>query len=363
VAGTYLFHGRPGVGRWALSIAFGALLNCENPGRSDDDSEVVVPCGVCRSCRLIFALNHEGLFYAVPLPPHKKEDEATDLTNEVLQRKREEPFRLLSSAESTTIPIATARGIKKKLSLKVTGGITRIALFYQMEKMLAASADSLLKLIEEPPEATVIILVAERPESLLPTIQSRAQVVRLHPVPEDAAVGYLVDKYRIPEQKAKLFVRISQGSLGRAIEMIDSSDEEEDSSRRAVGFLLFKSLLTEPSAAVINHMADLLSTRDRGEAEELLLLWQALIRDCVHYVHTGDDDRVVNCDFLADIRKLSTHFADYRIADNMVQDIKMTLADLRRNVHIQGALAALALRFKSYLQGNVRIATESYRYG
>lgn len=299
---------------------------------------------------MVFSLNFESLYYALPIPPHKNFDEAIELTSEILQIKRAEPFRILSSAANTNIPIAVAREIKKSLSRKATERTTRVVLFHQMERMLAASADALLKLIEEPPKDTVIILTAERPESLLPTIQSRAQKVRLGRVPEDAVVGYLTEKYGLSEKRAKLLARISQGSLGRAIDMIEAS-EEEDSSRRAVGFLLFKSLLLEPSPNVVAHMADLLSSRDRGEAEDLLELWQSLIRDCANYAVCSSEDKIVNIDFISELQKLADYFADPQLAFPMVENIKMTLADLRRNAHIQGALVALALRLKSNVPG------------
>jgi len=353
LSGTYLFHGREGVGRWALGISLAALLNCEHPEKEGSQRQFSVPCGQCRNCRKVFSLNFEGLYYALPLPPHKNYDEAIELTNKILQIKRAEPFKILSSTANTHIPISVAREIKKNLSLKAGEGSTRIVLFYQMEKMLAASADALLKLIEEPPKDTVIILIAERPESLLPTIQSRAQKVRLGRVPEGALMDYLTERYELPGVKAKLLSRISQGSLGRAIDMIDTS-EQEDSSRRAVGFLLFKSLLMEPSLNVVSRMTDMLSSRDRGEADDLLDLWQSLIRDCTYYAITGSEDEVINVDFILELQKLADYFTDPQLASQMVENIRMTLADLRRNVHIQGALIALALRLKSNVSGYQR---------
>ena len=349
VAGTYLFYGREGVGRWALSIAFGALLNCESPRQSENS--IRVPCGDCRNCRKILSLSFEAYYFAVPLPPHKNADEAVDLINQFLDQKRAEPFKTLASAASTTIPIALAREIKKNLSYKASERTTRIVLFYQMERMLAASADALLKLIEEPPPDTVILLTVERPESLLPTIQSRARKVRLGGIPEDAIISYLTGKYNLPDKKARLLARVSQGSLGRAIDMIDAS-EEDDASRRAVGFLLFKSLLSEPSPEVLGRMADLLSARDRGEAESLLQLWQSLIHDCARYALAGSESELVNIDFALEIQKLSHLVTDPYVAFRLVEEIKTTLGDLRRNVHIPGALMALALRLKSHVQGH-----------
>lgn len=353
VAGTYLFHGREGVGRWALAISLAALLNCEKPNRSDGEKAPLLPCGRCRACRNIFSLNFEGFYFALPIPPHKSFDEAIELTTEVLSLKRAEPFKILAPSANTNIPIAVARDIKKRLSRKASAGTVRLVLFYQMEKMLPASADALLKLIEEPPDNTVIVLIARRPESLLPTIQSRALKVRLSRVPENAIENYLTEKYGLSDKKAALPARLCDGSLGSAIEMT-KAHQEEDSSQRAVGFLLFKSLLSDSSPEVVSHIADFLGPRDKGQAENLLVLWQSLTRDCANYAISVNEEEVINIDFLSEIKKLAGCFAGSQLSFRMVDNIKIALADMQRNVHIHGALAALALRVKANMSGRAR---------
>jgi DNA polymerase-3 subunit delta' len=352
VASTYLFAGREGIGHWPLAVSFAALLNCERPIRTDNELNPVRPCGDCSRCRKIFALNDPGLFLIVPIPSHKNFDEAIDLTNEVLEEKRKEPFKILSSATQTTIPISMAREIKKSLSRRAETGVTRVVLFYQMEKMLQQSADALLKLIEEPPPDTVIILTAERPESLLPTIQSRSQKIRLDRVPEDIAVQYLTERLGIDADKARLLVRISDGVLGQAMEMAQGEEEDEESSRRAVGFLLFKSLVVDKNPATIAHLLDLIKSNDKGETDQLLRLWQSLIRDCLYYSSTGDNEHLVNVDFIPEIVRLSRTFDRPDLGPHLVSHIKNTLADLRRNAHIQTALVALSLKLKADLRAS-----------
>lgn len=341
VAGTYLFHGRDGLGHWPLALSLAALLNCERPQRPANAD--LQPCGNCRPCRTIFNLNFEGLMVAVPLPPFKNTDESIELTNQILDQRRAEPFCKLSAVASTNIPISVARDIKRSLSRKSSGGVVRLALFDRMERMRADSADALLKMIEEPPADTVIVLTAERPEALLPTIQSRAQKIRLERIRPEAIEQYLTERYQLDQKRARLLARIADGSLGQALELIDSG-EDSDSSRRAVGFMLFKSLLTEDAPAVAAHLGELIDPRDRGEAEQMLRLWQSLLRDCARYAQVGDEAELTNIDFAADLKQLSTHFVDSRRADVMSEQIKISLADLGLNVHILGSLTALVLR-------------------
>ncbi len=343
---TYLFHGPEGTGRWALAISFAALLNCEKPVKNED--KILNPCGECVNCRKIFNLNHECLFFALPLAPHKNLEEAAEFTAKILEEKRAEPFKILSSAATANIPIDQAREIKRRLSMKGDAGITRVVIFYEMEKMKEQSADALLKLIEEPPKDTVLILIVRRPEALLPTIQSRSQKIKVGRVPSEVGENYLVSKHGLKESQAKLLIRLSDNSIGRAISL-SGDDEDEESSNRAVGFLLFKSLFDEPSYATVAHINDLVDTRDRGGADELLELWESLVRDCVNYSILGDEEKLVNLDFAGDIKRFSTRIAGGQAASEITDDIKNTLEGLRRNVHIQGTVTALVLKLKSHI--------------
>ncbi|UCE23735.1 MAG: hypothetical protein JSU74_10595 [Candidatus Zixiibacteriota bacterium] len=348
-ANTYLLFGPDGTGRWLLAVSYAALINCESIERFGDDGGHAVPCGKCRNCRNIFGLRFEGIHVAAPIPPHEnKLDNAIDFTNEFLDTKRAEPFSIPGSAASTNIPVALARDIRKRLSLKSTEGVRRVVIFYQMEKMLAASADALLKIIEEPPSDTTIMLITRNPDTLLPTIQSRAQRIKVDLYPPDTIEKYLIEKYDLSERRAKLLARISEGSIGRAVDAIESPDEDEI-SKRGVAFLIFKSLFVDARADTLAHMNEVLNFRDRGEAEEILRLWQLLIRDCASVAITDDDKDIVNVDFAPEIKKLSGYFGNPHLPACMVEDIKNALADMRLNVHIQGALMALVLRLKTHI--------------
>ena len=349
VSSTYLFTGEEGLGHWPLAIEFAALLNCLDPQETGDTDAPVRPCRECRHCRTVYELNFEGLQLVVPVPPHKKLDDAIDLTSEIIAEKKMEPFKRLTSAANTSIPIDMAREVSKRLSRKSSDGITRVVLFYQMERMRASSADALLKLIEEPPPDTVLILTAERPEMLLPTIQSRAQKIRLRRLPDSLVSEYLVEKYGLSGVRATLIARLSQGVPGRAIDLTDSEDEDS-TSRRAVGMLLFKSLFKEPGWSVLSQMQDMVNLGNRGEVADMLHLWQLLLRDGHYYAVTGEESGLINVDFAPELKQISPALADPQRVGQMVQSIKNTLADSARNVHIQTALAALSLKLISIVR-------------
>ena len=365
VASTYLLYGPEGVGAWALAVEFAALLNCESPLGTPDQPENRRPCGACRACHAILGLNFEGLHLLVPIPPYrvsgegdegeapsgssKKERDLIELSNDVIELKRREPFALLDRTRQMSIPIELAREVKRHLAIRAQAGITRVVLFYQMESMRLASADALLKMIEEPPADTVIILTAIRPEGLLPTVLSRAQKVRLDPLPESMIVSYLKERYSIPEPTALQLSRVCERSLGRAIAAIPPADGE-GADPRPVALMMFKTLLAEPVTEVAAQMHELLDFKDRGAAENLIKLWQSFVRDCAYLSATSDETNLVNVDFQSEIRELAPRFSNPAIVERIVNTTKNTLADLTLNVHIQSALVAMALKLKADLE-------------
>jgi DNA polymerase-3 subunit delta' len=355
VASTYLISGPEGCGAWSLVVEFAALLNCEAVREVSIDEGLRRPCGECRSCRGIIGLNFEGFQPVVPIGTHKNIDEAVDLTNETLEAKRSEPFKLLDRTKPIHIPIELAREVKRRLATRADQGVRRVVFFYRMDDMQWSSADALLKMIEEPPPDTVIVMTAVRPEEVPPTILSRSQKIRLTPLPESMVVEYLMSKYDANESTALLAARVSQRSLGRAIAALPSDDSDE-TNPRGVGLLLFKSLLTESSVDVAARMGDMLDFQDRGAAQRLVVLWQSLIRDCAYYANVSDATELVNVDFIPEIRQYALRLGDQTVVQRMVEVTKITLADLELNVHIQPALVAMALKLKAAMEtdgGNV----------
>ena len=277
LASTYLFYGGDGLGKWSMAIALAALVNCEEPVR-DGDEQIVDACGKCRNCRQILNLGFPELHLAVPIPPHKKESDAVPLILEFLEQKKEEPYRIITSTRQLTIPIHLARKIKHDTAIKPPKGLKRVILFYQMERMLPSSADSLLKLIEEPPPETIIVLTAVDPDNLLPTVQSRAHKIAFKPIPEPEIADYLQTRYELSSDKSKFYARLAEGSIGRALA---SMEDDSESSVRQVAFLMFKALFYKDNPSAAATINEFLNINNRGEVERILSLWQSFLSDLV----------------------------------------------------------------------------------
>ncbi|MBD3257854.1 hypothetical protein GF377_05425 [candidate division GN15 bacterium] len=360
-ASTYLFHGREGMGGWSLALSLAALVNCARPATDADDPVLVYPCGECPGCRAVASVNHESLRIVVPIKTHRNLNEAIDLTNEVIDYRRKHPLRLLDQAQPVTLPIDMAREVKRSLSIKGAPGVTRVALFYHMDLMRMQSADALLKLIEEPPPNTVIIMTASRPEMLLPTIRSRSQKVRLHRVAEPLLINYLIERHGVSEAQAKLAARISEGVPGLALAQLNTDDEEANG--RGVGLMLFRSLIDDSGPETVSQITELLNMNDRQAVADLLRLWQSLLRDCACYAASGEEADLVNVDFQTEIKRLSVPFGSSALVQSAVELIKNTLADMLRNVHIQPALVALVLKLKADIAAARGLATQEVQGG
>ena len=140
---TYLLTGAPGIGRTTLALRFAQALNCEEPLESGD------ACLNCKSCEQI------------------KKNEYSDQV--VIQ----------SDYEGAQLKIEKIREIMLWLSLKPYQGNFRVAIFRRFHEANVNTMNALLKTLEEPPKHALLILVADSPEQLLPTITSRCEILRL----------------------------------------------------------------------------------------------------------------------------------------------------------------------------------------
>jgi len=342
MASAYLFYGAEGRGKWTAAIGLAALVNCEKPLRNEA-GRIIDSCGECRNCRQIGKLIFPDLYFALPLTPYKKEEEFRTLHSEYIERKREEPYRIITSARQQTISVESAYDIRRKISMKPSSGVKRVVLFYQMEKMLTASADALLKMIEEPPPETIIIMTAVDPGALLPTIRSRAQQVRFLPLSEEEIVQYLSDKYQIGREKASFAAHLAEGSLGQALSFVE---EEEDSSHRQMAFLLFKNILIRDAPSIVAAISELVNPNDRGESEQIICHWQSFLSDIIRIKHGEKLTALVNLDLSKELEALTPRINSSREFGDILEDLKKTNIALRRNIHIRVGMAALALKLR-----------------
>lgn len=240
VSHAQLFTGPEGCGSMALALAYARYISCEN--RTDFDS-----CGTCKSCVKYEKLIHPDLHFVFPVIKGKK---ATDpVSDNYLEEWREfvkiSPYFTLNYWMDS-IEVGNAQGmifaseaseIIKKLSLKTFESDFKIMIIWLPEKMHQATANKLLKMIEEPPEKTLFLLVSEEPDKVIPTILSRCQLVKVPSFNSRDIEKYLIDRFNISIDKAADISCVSNGNITRAIELCENEDSSLANLER------FKSLM------------------------------------------------------------------------------------------------------------------------
>ncbi len=125
------------------------------------------------------------------------------------------------------IRVDDATEIIKKLSLKSFNGGYKIMIIWMAEKMNISASNKLLKLLEEPTDKTLIILVSENEEDLLQTIKSRCQIINFNPLPEAIIANELVAKHQVDNNLAYKIAHQSQGNYNRALQLLEPDDDDK----------------------------------------------------------------------------------------------------------------------------------------
>ena len=184
-----LIRGRPGLGKTHLARAFGQSLLCESPTPEGD------ACGKCLACNWFKQGNHPDFRIIEPeaLSATPIDAEAEEGTGG--KKKRE---------ASSQIKIEQVRALQDFLAIGTHRAGLRVIIVRPAEAMNIATANALLKSLEEPPPSTLFILVTSRPEALLPTIRSRCQAIDVAVPDADAALAWLKQQPDIDEPAAAL---------------------------------------------------------------------------------------------------------------------------------------------------------------
>ena len=269
-----LFHGPEGVGKLPLAIAYARYLNCED--RTLEDS-----CGKCASCHKFDKLMHPDLHFVFPVVKSKVSDEYLPEWREFLSGQTY--FNLndwlnFINAENAQGIIYSKESdeIIRKLSLKVYEAPYKIMIVWLPEKMHDACANKLLKMIEEPPEKTIFLLVSEDLEHVLPTIQSRCQPLNIRAVEPDEMVASIRSVYGLQEEEAKYVAHIANGSFSKAVSIIQSADDNK------YFFSLFKEMMRSSvsrNIKAIKSVAGEMASMGREMQKSYLLYSLRLFRE------------------------------------------------------------------------------------
>ncbi|MEF3078224.1 DNA polymerase III subunit [Winogradskyella poriferorum] len=230
IAHAQLFVGPEGSGTLPMAIAYAQYILCSNTGGENT--------GGNESCNLKFKnVSHPDLHFAFPVTTSDKV-KSKPVSNFYLEEWRQlleqQPYgnlfdwyKLLGvDNKQGQIGVDEAFEIVKSLSLKSYEGGYKVMLIWMAEKMNTACANKLLKLIEEPPEKTIFILIAEDEEQIINTIRSRCQILTFPPLAEEAITEALVRNYHIENAVATKIAHQANGNYNKACDLIYQDSED-----------------------------------------------------------------------------------------------------------------------------------------
>jgi len=286
---AYLFAGPPGLGRRTLALRFAQALNCQTPVSTG------IPCGQCRDCRQIEAMQH------------------ADLT--VIQ----------ADSEGGTMKVDQIREARRTLTLKPYQSSYRVSIFLRFQEANDSASNALLKTLEEAPSYAVLILTADNPEQLLPTIVSRCEVLRLRPLMVEKIQRELETR-GLETGRAKLIAHISGGRFGYAMRLIENDSLLEKREGRLNDLLA----LLPASRVEKFAYADKLS-KDKDSMRQAILFWLSYWRDVMLRTAQAESP-LVNVDRNVEIEDIAGRM-DLSSARLVVSGLESALEKMDRNVN------------------------------
>lgn len=231
VAHAQLFYGQQGSANLALALAYAAYINCHD--RTETDS-----CGQCSNCSKIDKLVHPDLQFVYPVSSTKSITGKNVVSSSYLKDWRAyleknkygslENWSAHYGAENKNANISKeeSRNIIKSLSLKSFEAEYKVLIIWLPEYMHVSAANGILKILEEPPEKTLFLLVTSDYEKLLTTILSRCQLFKVPSFSDEEITNYLVKEKGLDEPNARKVASLAEGSIKRAVENMVSAEDD-----------------------------------------------------------------------------------------------------------------------------------------
>lgn len=228
-----LITGPQGCGKMALALAFASYLLCAN--RHDGDS-----CGSCPQCAMLRKWAHPDLHLTFPvIKPKGSSADYKPISDDYLTEWRamleqgayftvEQWLDAMhASSQQAIMTVKEADELTHKLMMRSSQGGYKVSVVWLPERMHEATANKLLKLIEEPPSQTVFLLVSENPAAVLETIRSRTQQFALRRIDTDKVEEALIRQRAVDNDAAHRIARISEGNWLKALDALDADSENK----------------------------------------------------------------------------------------------------------------------------------------
>jgi len=301
VVNSYLFWGNEGTGKKYVALQFAKALNCLETKSDAGDA-----CDQCTSCKKIDHGRH--------------------------------PDVLVIEPEGQNIRVDQIRQLQRELAYRPYEGKHRVCILTAADRMAPHIPNTLLKTLEEPPLHTVIILLANNSRFILPTILSRCQPIRFHPLPIPLVSKWLMEGSGLDEAEAHLLASLSEGSPGKALEIQEEIRQipREELLKEWVGL---KVLSFEKIGSWVGSLP--------SEREGLLLILEVaktLLRDLVMVKTLKRGTDLIHSDLVQVIEAMAANWSLTSLLKRM-EAVHQTVIEIRANANTSLALEAMMLEW------------------
>ena len=302
VSHAYILNGERGSGKKMLANLFAMTLLCET-----GDNE---PCGKCHSCKQAESGNHPDIIRVTHEKPNSisVDDIRTQVNNTV--------------------------------DIKPYQGPYKVYIIPQADLMTPQAQNAIMKTIEEPPAYAVVMLLADNPDALLPTISSRCVQLNLKPVGDQLVKDYLMNEMHVPDYQAEVDASLAQGNIGKA-ERIARSPEYEETLESALRMAKYADSM--PLYEIVETIKKLTAEKDNiDDYFDIFSLW---FRDVLLFKATKEVDSLVFKQELNGIRERANK-SSYEGLEKIIEAIQKARARLNANVNFDLTMELMFLTMK-----------------
>ncbi len=305
VVHSYLFLGNEGIGKKEVALQFAKALNCLQRGPTEGDA-----CDQCLSCKKINDRLHPDVLLLEPEGPGQM------------------------------IKVDRVRQMQKDLVYQPYEGRRRVCILTAADRMAPEIPNTLLKTLEEPPLHTTIVLLANSPRQILPTILSRCQQIHFNPIPADPFIHWLRTQKGLNDEEAHLLSSLSEGSPGKALQLRDRIHQikREDLLRGWLGI----------GAFTFGQMESWVESMPSEDLDALLLTFEVaktLLRDLAVMKVLGDSTKLIHSDLSREMEALaSQHSLSFLLSRlETIHQTRVSLVPDPRKPNTRLALEAMML--------------------
>ncbi len=349
-----LLRGPEGVGKLGLAIAYAQYICCEN--RNEVDS-----CGVCASCVKYKKLAHPDLHFVFPVikPANKSSVVCDDFITEFRAMVLNNLYfsvndwyaKISGDAKQGMIYGNESEEIIRKLSLKTYESEYKVMIIWLPEKMNITCANKLLKILEEPPEKTVFLMVSNEPDQIITTILSRTQHIHIPRLAETEIVKALLrdDELEIEEDDALFAAHISNGSYLNAIAILNEGDENKQNFERFMNVMRLSWLVgnkkDHASLKTLKKWSDEMAAAAMGRERQKNFLSYAQRMTRENFIYNLQQPGLnYLTTFEADFSKRFSPFIHERNVEELMNEFSLAERHIEQNVNAKMVFFDLTLK-------------------